>query len=391
MAGWVLLLALPGLVSFVPLSRVGRPGAARSRVLATDDEPAEGLLSPQDLAALRARMDEVKRGDKDAPTELYRLMTKDEPPEMIVDFLRSSSPMVIEAMQGALISLLGGLPPQFNMQIKSTVDKLAALSFQLQMTGYMFRNAEYVLSLREALRLGQNSTAEVRAAFDALDRDGSGTLDAAEATRLLERIKGGAVYINGTRVSGGVSTGDVREFLDVFDTDGDAKVSWDEFVRIIRAVDPPAQVPQIPEAPGPDPAVRGKIKLRMDSGEEIFVDAERYVDDLRDRVAAMRGELARIEATKAEEARAAQASIATYLESLAPEEVKGLSANVSPEVVEAMKLLVDSVVESMGGDRAAEVVISRQMLGQICMWQLITGYKLRVAEAQGEVDERRGL
>ena len=66
----------------------------------------------------------------------------------------SAQPMVQQAMQEAIVSLLGALPPlQFDAQVTTTGDKLAALMLQLQMTGYMLRNAEYVLTIRKLLQL----------------------------------------------------------------------------------------------------------------------------------------------------------------------------------------------------------------------------------------------
>jgi len=381
----------------VSQSRATRRGVrVRCVDLPPEDEGVEGLLSPTDLAALRARMEDLRRGDTDAPTELYKLMTRDEPPKMIVDFLRSSSPLVIEAMQGAVMSLVGSLPPQFNMQFKSSLDRVAALSFQLQMTGYMFRNAEYRLSLRQVLKLKADTISELRKAFDRLDSDGSGYIDASEARLLLERIKGGAVRVNGTLVFGGVSNADVREFLDVFDGNKDARVSWEEFKAVLggalRDDTKPRLAPGAEEvAPAPAPDISGTVKLRMDNGEEIEVDAAKYVAELKDRVTAMRSELGRIEAGKSRSLASSRTSMGAYLESLDPAELKQLTASVSPDVVDAMKMLVQSVTEGLGESPSDEVLISRQMLGQLCMWQLVLGYRLREAEAQGKIQERKGL
>ena len=51
-------------------------------------------------------------------------------------------------MRDAITSLLGSLPPlMFDARMTTTGDKLSALMLQLQMTGYMLRNAEYVMTL----------------------------------------------------------------------------------------------------------------------------------------------------------------------------------------------------------------------------------------------------
>jgi hypothetical protein len=69
-------------------------------------------------------------------------------------------------LRDAITSLLGSLPPlEFDARMTTTGDKLSALMLQLQMTGYMLRNAEYVMSLRRLLQLKTRSAAEYREAF----------------------------------------------------------------------------------------------------------------------------------------------------------------------------------------------------------------------------------
>jgi Protein of unknown function (DUF760) len=54
-----------------------------------------------------------------------------------------------------VLGLLGSLPRQaFETATLTTGDALANLMFQLQMTGYMFKNAEYRMSLQNSLRRG---------------------------------------------------------------------------------------------------------------------------------------------------------------------------------------------------------------------------------------------
>ena len=55
-----------------------------------------------------------------------------------------------------------------------------SLLLQLQMTGYMLRNAQYVLALRRLLGITGRTGDEFRAAFDSVDIDGSGTLNELE-------------------------------------------------------------------------------------------------------------------------------------------------------------------------------------------------------------------
>lgn len=56
-------------------------------------------------------------------------------------------------MRTTVLGLLGSLPRHaFETTAIATGDALANLMFQLQMTGYMFKNAEYRLSLQSSMR-----------------------------------------------------------------------------------------------------------------------------------------------------------------------------------------------------------------------------------------------
>ena len=78
------------------------------------------------------------------------------PSRVIADFVGTAQPLVINAMSDAVASLVGGMgsSPSMGIDVTARVEgkKLGALCFQLQMTGYMFRNAEYVLALKEVRR-----------------------------------------------------------------------------------------------------------------------------------------------------------------------------------------------------------------------------------------------
>lgn len=57
-----------------------------------------------------------------------------------------------DAVRTTVLGLLGSLPRHaFETTAIATGDALANLMFQLQMTGYMFKNAEYRLSLKSSM------------------------------------------------------------------------------------------------------------------------------------------------------------------------------------------------------------------------------------------------
>eukprot|EP00966_Prymnesium_polylepis_P320893 7377244-Prymnesium_polylepis.1 len=129
-----------------PCCSSSRTASARALMMAADDEGGGGeLIRPGNLDNLRARIARIqeRNGEVATPAEkLFELATQKPPSVLLRDFFESSSPSVQQAMQDAIASLLGALPPyEFDSQITTTGDKMAALMLQLQMTGYMLRNA----------------------------------------------------------------------------------------------------------------------------------------------------------------------------------------------------------------------------------------------------------
>ena len=111
---------------------------------------------------------------------------------------------------------------------------MAALMLQLQMTGYMLRNAEYVLTLRKVLNLSTRNAAEYRKAFDKLDLDGSGFIERNDIEKLLTDVYDGK----------NVPDFEVDTFIRLFDVNSDGVVSWEEFATTLGVIDldenPPA-------------------------------------------------------------------------------------------------------------------------------------------------------
>ena len=67
-----------------------------------------------------------------------------------------------------------------DVSYKTTSEKLGSLAGMLMMTGYLFRNAEYVLTLQQLLNIKSRSLEEYKKVFDELDEDGSGFIDVIE-------------------------------------------------------------------------------------------------------------------------------------------------------------------------------------------------------------------
>lgn len=80
------------------------------------------------------------------------------PSEIISRFTLTAHPRVQEAAKQTILSLIGALPKMaFETTTYASGAKLASLMFQLEMTGYMFKNAEYRLALSREFGSGSGT------------------------------------------------------------------------------------------------------------------------------------------------------------------------------------------------------------------------------------------
>ncbi len=374
---------------------------------------------------LRSRVDDANKGLVGPSRALFRTMTAESPNDAIRNFVTDASPEVVSAMSSAVTSLLGGLTsPGAGLEtiVKANGEKLGALCFQLQMTGYMFRNAEYVLAIRDLMNIrGSASLEDYKKAFNKLDADGSGYIESGEIETLLSEVC----------EDDELPAYEVETFLKFFDSNNDGRISWEEFERGLglaaekkmkqskngRADSPFALAgsededdeDDFIEADLGEPTVSGKIQIEMDNGKMIEVEASEYIDELKREAEALKSALSR-------ERRGPGASralneppnpmdmgpgmgdgsdrstgIASYISSLQGD-IKSLTKGISPEVVDAMKMLVEFVLDgNTAPNRAKEKVpvnelemeIPGSALQHLALWQLVLGYKLREEEATG--------
>jgi hypothetical protein len=94
------------------------------------------------LTTLRERAEDVETGKSQDPSHiLFRMMSTQTPNQIIGQFISNANPMVVQAMSGAIGSLLGGLSnPNMGVEtiVKASGEKIGSLCFQLQMTGTFF-------------------------------------------------------------------------------------------------------------------------------------------------------------------------------------------------------------------------------------------------------------
>ena len=281
---------------------------------------------------------------------------------------------------------------------------------------YLFRNAEYILALRDLLKLsGSASLQDYRNAFDRLDSDNSGYIEANEVRDLLHDV-----------YDGKVPDFEIEAFLRFFGQNNDGKVSWDEFERGLGAAmsqqadsrrKSNKSLPLLmghadadDDAPDLQPDISGQLEIELEDGRKVKVEAKEYIQSLKDEAQALKDALKREKLGLAAPGRgtdnvsdflngdvqneadeSAFGNIASYIASRQGD-VKSLTEGISPEIVDTMKLLVDYVLEGgesrkgIGKQKKEEMTmeIPGSALQQLALWQLILGYRLREAEAKGD-------
>jgi hypothetical protein len=361
---------------------------------------------------LRERFSEQQAGGATPSTALFRLMTSETPNQAIGKFVQTANPQVVQAMSGAVNGLLGGLSnPSMGVEtlIKASGDKIANLCFQLQMTGYMFRNAEYVLALKDLMNLrGSASLQEYKEAFDKLDTDGSGYIESDEIEDLLQDVYQDAV-----------PQFEVDNFLNFFDSNNDGKISWDEFERGLGDMTAQDASPRLgrmlpgsrddddddeDDIPKIEPNVSGVVEVEMKDGKVITVEAKDYIESLKKEAEQLKEALRRESGQMPMDLMANNGMMPTPNRSAEGKlgeglvgyiasrdgDLKSLTQGISPEIVETMQKLVDFVLNGSASGKKdmdkskMEMELPGSALQQLALWQLVLGYKLREAEATGD-------
>jgi hypothetical protein len=128
------------------------------------DEPQQNIAKiptrPEDIEILNsgADLDNSKLTYSNtmlssSNNKFFQVVEKLAPNELLTKFSKSAPKPVQEAVKSTLMNLLGSLPQYaLDAAVVTTNSKLANLMFQMQMTGYMYKNAEYRMSFTKSLK-----------------------------------------------------------------------------------------------------------------------------------------------------------------------------------------------------------------------------------------------
>jgi hypothetical protein len=387
------------------------PAKSGGLVRSSPSEPTTEVDWGGALGRLRERVDDVNSGKSQDPSQaLFRLLSSKSPNEAIGSFVNTANPQVVQALSGAVSSLLGGLSnPQMGVEmiVKASGDKIGNLCLQLQMTGYMFRNAEYVVALKEIMDIRSSATLQdYKDAFDRLDSDGSGYIESSEIKDLLDDLYGGKT-----------PDFEIEAFIEFFDANKDGKIEWDEFEKglgpaMSRHTAAKSKLSFISESDDDDEddeisevetEVTGTINIELANGKVVEVEAKEYIRSLKAEAQALK------EALRKEKVGGSTGNVGvipgggsgtqnvdefgSIVNFIAKQQgnLQSLTEGISPEIVGTMRMLVDFVLAD--GDRSdekdtprakMEMEIPASALQQLALWQLILGYRLREAEAKGD-------
>ena len=123
--------------------------------------------------------------DKEAIVNRYYHQIKAIPlPDLVREFAMTAPRPVQHAVRSTIVQLLGNLPPEA-ASITATRHSIASLMMSMQMTGYMFRNAEYCRSLASSL-----------AESELLDSSGAAALPPVKGTISVKLGEGTLAEVN---------------------------------------------------------------------------------------------------------------------------------------------------------------------------------------------------
>ncbi len=271
-----------------------------------------------------------------AKNSYMQVVSKLTPSELISKFTGSASPRVQDAVRTTVLGLIGSLPKMaFDTTTITTGQRLASLMFQLQMTGYMLKNADYRLSLSQSLGVTNAAAVSSNLLLTGAVKD----IDESEEDPLTSGKVNGKIKVRyvGSHLFG---TGGTKV------TEGDAGSS---------------------------------------EGVEIEVDAAAYMSELRAEVSKLKEELVQRKEAKEEILRK---DLLLYIRTLPAQELRSLTNTMSQDVLVCMKGLVQAVLAGIGDGKIGPDTVTEQSgeaMAQLCMWQLAVGYNLRELEVREEM------
>lgn len=254
-----------------------------------------------------------------------RVVSNLSPSDLISKFTATADPRVQQAVRATILGLIGSLPKlAFETSTITTGQRLASLMFQLQMSGYMFKNAEYRMSLSQSLGMTNGATTNLLLSGSEDEDD-----DEEEHDPLKGKVKGKL------KIRYGNATKDSEE----------------------------------------------------SGGMEMEVDAAAYMSELRSEVSKLREELKTTRQAKEEALRKDLLTyIRTLPQQELQSLTNTISKDVLVAMKGLVNVVLGGISDGEGeiGPNTVTEQTSESM-AQLCMWQLVVGYNLRELEVREEM------
>lgn len=134
-----------------------------------------------------------------------------------------------------------------------------------------------------------------------------------------------------------------------------------------------------------DPEIKGGVaSFKQADGSTIEVPIEEYIGELKKTVSNLKDELTK--------ERKGGNELLSFVSTMDKDNLEDLTKNAGPEVVEAMKKVVDFVTVSQGIDQKSNSAIeaSAAELGQLLFYLMVSGFFLREAEVRLDLQRQLG-
>jgi hypothetical protein len=133
---------------------------------------------------------------------------------------------------------------------------------------------------------------------------------------------------------------------------------------------------------GEKPLVQGKVTFQNSDGSTTEIDASEYVEELRSQVVKLEQELNKYK-------NASGSQLLSYIRTMEQDQLESLTRDMGDEVIDAMKRIIRAVTmqTSIAQNPMSVVETSTSELSQMLFWLLVTGYFLREAEVQQNIEK----
>ncbi|VUZ96365.1 conserved protein, unknown function [Plasmodium vivax] len=314
------------------------------------------------------------------------------PNELINRFFENTSERVKEAVKNIIFNIIGNIQKYtIETSILITYDKIYNFLLQIILTGYMIKNADYRLSLNESLydENGIMSRKEddffnLKKSFyglfsDAHKRSGEETLNASE----LSDPKNGSPHV----------TSQDGEDMHNSPNPDEKPLTSSNLQNHLNNDEAPDQDgnPYSYEEEGHQlpPTSASCTNGKATEGDNFpIINTKNYIIFLRKKIKSLEMQLKKLKENKT----ILNDDLLSYIKSLTDVQLRSLTDNIGPLVLDATKKIVELVIQGMtlniNKNSSNELIyVSGSVLTYICFWQLIIGYTLREMEIRDELSD----